>query len=743
MSVPRDARQHRNKLTRTRVFCAVLALAPPVRSVSGADHTYHITPELEQNPPVKADMQSTILSRAALSRSDLVNPANALEREWLVTNGLGGFACASVALANTRRYHGVLVASLRPPVQRVLMVAKVEPTVRYREAEFRLGCNEFADGAVAPRGFEWLSAFTLDDGLPTWTFTLADALLEQRIWMADGRNTTYVSFTLAAASAPADLELLPLCTYRDYHAQTRGGWELAVDTHAHGCRVTAFAGAQPYRLLTDRGEFALSADWYWNFHHRIEAQRGLDPREDLFRPGLFRARLEPGETLTLIATAESAAPEAPATALELERRRRRARLEAAPAGAPPWIRRLTLAADQFIVRRAQGDGTPVGTTVIAGYPWFSDWGRDTMIALPGLALATGRMKDAASILRTFATHVSDGMLPNRFPDDGETPEYNTVDGTLWYFHALAAYLEATADQALLRELYPTLREIINAHRRGTRYSIHVDPADGLLYAGEPGVQLTWMDAKVGDWVVTPRIGKPVEINALWHYALARLAEWARTLGDPRAARSYEQDARRVAAAFAPTFWFEAGGYLYDVVDGPEGAPGVSRPRADASLRPNQIFAVSLGTDLLDALRARAVVDTCARELLTPVGLRSLSPRDSRFAARYDGDQRRRDAAYHQGTVWNWLLGPFALAHYRVYGDRAHARTLLSGLAAHLDEACIGTVSEIMDGGPPHAPRGCFAQAWSVSETLRAWHTLSGTAAMSVSTSRSSRTKAYP
>ena len=665
--------------------------------------------------PVRNE-ERAIPGRADLSRASFAHSAHALEREWLVTNGLGGFACSSVALANTRRYHGVLVASLKPPVQRVLMVAKVEPTVRYRGAEFRLGCSEFADGTLAPRGFEWLSAFRLDNGLPTWTYAFADALLEQRIWMADGRNTTYVSFTLAAASAPADLELLPLCTYRDYHSQTRGGWRLAVDTEERGCRVTAFAGAQPYRLLTDRGEFVLSTDWYWNFHHRVEAQRGLDAQEDLFRPGLFRARLEPGETLTLIATAESAAPDA--------RRRREARLQAAPAAAPPWIRRLALAADQFIVRRARAEGTPDGTTVIAGYPWFSDWGRDTMIALPGLALATGRMADAASILRTFAAHVSEGMLPNRFPDGGETPEYNTVDATLWYFHALARYLDATDDQALLRELYPTMREIIDWHRRGTRHSIHVDPDDGLLYAGEPGVQLTWMDAKVGDWVVTPRIGKPVEINALWHYALFSMANWAHTLHDSRAALDYEQDARRVAAAFAPAFWFEAGGYLHDVVDGPEGTPGVRGARVDASLRPNQIFAVSLGTDLLDARRARAVVDTCARELLTPVGLRSLSPRDSRYVGQYCGGPRQRDGAYHQGTVWSWLLGPFALAHYRVYGDPAHARGLLAGLAPHLDEACIGTVSEIMDGDAPHAPRGCFAQAWSVSETLRAWHMLS-------------------
>lgn len=659
---------------------------------------------------------------AELSRAAFAHGASALEREWLVTNGLGGFACGTVALANTRRYHGVLVAALRPPVQRTLMVAALEPTVRYRGGDFRLGCSEFADGTISPRGFEHLRAFTLEDGLPAWTYALGDGLLEQRLWMADGRNTTYVSFTLAQASAPGELELLPLCTYRDYHAQTRGGWQLAVEADARGCRVTAFAGARPYRLLADRGEFEMNADWHWNFHHRVEAQRGLDAQEDLFRPGLFHARLEPGETLTFIATAEAATPPPAAIALEEECKRRRARLAAAPAAAPPWIRRLTLAADQFIVSRVSGEHGS-GTTVIAGYPWFSDWGRDTTIALPGLALATSRMADAAAILRTFAAHVSEGMLPNRFPDGGEAPEYNTVDATLWYFHALSAYLEATGDHALLRELYPTLRGIIEAHRRGTRFSIHVDPADGLLFAGEAGVQLTWMDARVGDWVVTPRVGKAVEINALWHCALASMAAWARTLRDSRAARAYREQACRVAAAFVPAFWFEGGGYLYDVVGGPDGACGARGTRADASLRPNQILAISLDGGLLDERRARAVVDVCARELLTPVGLRSLSPRDPRYAAHYDGDVRRRDGAYHQGTVWSWLLGPFALAHHRVYGDRAHACALLAGLAPHLDEACIGSVSEIMDGDAPHTPRGCFAQAWSVAETLRAWHTL--------------------
>jgi predicted glycogen debranching enzyme len=663
----------------------------------------------------------------SLLRSLLAHAPEALSREWLVTNGIGGFASGTIAQANTRRYHGLLVASLKPPVDRVVMVAKADVTIGYRGQQFQLGCNEFADGTIAPQGFLHLSGFRLDDQVPTWTYACSDVVLEQRIWMAYGRNTTYASFRLCAASAPVEFELNPLCTYRDYHSHTQGGWPMDVRAEQRECRVTAFTGARPYRLLLDRGEFAANPDWYWRFRHRAEAERGLDETEDLLHPGTFRARLEPGDTVTFIATAEAAEPETGRIAAERGAQRRLSLLQAAPGDAPEWIRQLTLAADQFIVSRASSatDGATSlsGKTVIAGYPWFSDWGRDTMIALPGLAITTGRTADAASILRTFAQHTSQGMLPNRFPDGGEPPEYNTVDASLWYFHAVATYLEATSDQTFLRDVYPSLKEIIDWHQRGTRYSIHVDPADGLLHAGEPGVQLTWMDAKIGNWVVTPRVGKPVEINALWHFALARMAEWAHALKDRAAAASYTEAAKRVEATFSDTFWFEEGGYLYDVVDGPDDPANARGRHVDTSLRPNQIFAVSLGTDLLDSHRARAVVDTCSRELLTPVGLRSLSSRDPRYAGLYSGGPASRDAIYHQGTVWSWLLGPFALAHYRVYQNAQYANALLAGLAAHLNDACLGTVSEILDGDAPHQPRGCFAQAWSVSETLRAWHLL--------------------
>lgn len=643
-----------------------------------------------------------------LPRSCIAQQPEALAREWLVTNGIGGFACGTVSQANTRRYHAWLVASLRPPVDRVVMLAKADMTVTLGHRRFQIGCNEFADGTVAPRGLRYLTDFRIVDGIPTWRYVMEDAVLEQRLWMAAGRNTTYVSFSLVGARSPIEFELNPLCTYRDYHSQTQGGWSLDVRPETRGCAITAFKGARPYRLLLDRGEFRVQPEWYWRFKHRAETERGLDDSEDLLSAGTFHCALEPGETVTFIATAERDEPAPVSVALRNEHARTQSLLKP---GMPSWIRQLTLAADQFIVNR-----TPAGKTVIAGYPWFSDWGRDTMIALPGLTIPTRRLEEAAEILRTFARHADRGMLPNRFPDGGEAPEYNTVDAALWFFHAVATYLDASPSRSLLEEIYPTLTQIVHWHERGTRYSIQVDPVDGLLRAGEAGVQLTWMDAKIGEWVVTPRTGKPVEINALWHFALTRMAQWAHELNDSSAAAHFESAAARVMRAFQARFWFEGGGYLYDVVDGP-GCP------ADPALRPNQIFAVSLGTGLLDPDHERAVVETCARELLTPVGLRSLAPAEAGYSPLYAGGPAERDAVYHQGTVWSWLLGPFALAHYRVFRNASQALSLLEGLAPHLGDGCLGTISEIFDGEVPHAPRGCFAQAWSVSETLRAWHYL--------------------
>jgi predicted glycogen debranching enzyme len=638
-----------------------------------------------------------------LSRDVLNDIDGAVRREWLVTNGLGGFACGTIAGVNTRRYHGLLVAALRPPLERTLMVAKVDVTALYRGRRYELATNEYADGTIAPRGYVLLDSFRLDGTIPVWTWQIGDAVVEQRVWMPHGANTTYLQFSVVRASAPVELQLNPLCTYRDYHAHHRGYRDTLAAHVDGGVRVDAYFGAHPYRLLADRGTCELMPQWHWNLKHRVESERGLDDVEDLFRPAVFTMTLAVGEAGALTLTAGITTPLPAALALEQERARQSLLL---PAEEADTFRQLTLAADQFIVERGSG------RTVIAGYPWFGDWGRDTMIALPGLTLATGRPQIAASILRTFAGFVSEGMLPNRFPDGGAAPEYNTVDATLWYFVAIDEYVRRTDDRALLDDLYPVLRSIVGWHQRGTRHGIRVDAQDGLLSAGEDGVQLTWMDAKIGDWVVTPRTGKAVEINALWFNALVVMRDFAQRLGEVEAAREYGSAAERVARSFNERFWYEAGGYLYDVIDGPDAH--------DPSLRPNQLLAISLRHSLLDNGRAKSVVDKCAQELWTPVGLRSLAPSDPEYAARYAGTPHERDAAYHQGTVWSWLLGPFVTAHYRVYNDAPAALALLGGIAAHLRDGCVGQVSEIFDAEAPFAPRGCCAQAWGVAEVLRAW-----------------------
>ena len=641
-------------------------------------------------------------------------------REWLCTNGIGGFASGTVAGSLTRRYHGLLVAALEPPLGRTLLVAKVDDTVTYDRAGASLATNRWAGGAIDPQGYRAIERFVLDGSTPVWTYAVADALVEKRVWMEPGANTTYVRYRVLRARGLLALQLRILVDYRDYHATTRGDeWRMDIAPVARGLRVIAFEGARPLLLLTDRGEARIAHTWYQRFELPRERERGLDAVEDHLHAGTFEASLEPGAALTLVLSAETA------PSLDGEQAwRRRARHEAevlaawrraqpAAEGAPAWIGQLVLSADQFVARRPLADD-PEGMTVIAGYHWFGDWGRDTMIALPGLTLTTGRPEIARRILKTFARFVDRGMLPNRFPDAGEAPEYNTVDATLWYFEALRAYHAATRDDGLLKELYPVLEEIVRFHRAGTRYGIKEDAGDGLLTSGEPGVQLTWMDAKVGDWVVTPRTGKPVEINALWYNALRAMAGFARHLGRP--AGPWDTLADRVKTGFE-RFWSESAGHCHDVLDSPGGH--------DEALRPNQVFAVSLRESPLSPERQKRVVDACARHLLTSFGLRSLAAGHPDYRGHYGGDQRERDGAYHQGTVWAWLLGPFALAHFKVYGDAATARSFLAPLADHLGDYGVGSIAEIFDGHPPFAPGGCIAQAWSVAETLRAWHELGG------------------
>lgn len=664
----------------------------------------------------------------ALGRADCGRLERAISKEWLVTNGLGGYAAGTISGINTRRYHGLLVAALAPPLGRTLLVSKIDVVAHY-DGDGRiypLGTNEYADNSIDTHGYRHLESFYLDGLIPVWVYTLADARLEQRVWMAHGHNTTYISYTLTRAIDSVFLKLTPYCTYRDYHSHSHGDWQPDVALITGGFEVKAFDDTQTYRVIADKGEFSRDEDWYWSFRHRAETYRGLEDTEDLFVPGHFKLTLFPGQTLTVICSTEPLLSHDGSGALRQEQQRQARLLKNIPAEQPAWIHRLTLAADQFIVQRSPQKECPgakpveAGTTVIAGYPWFGDWGRHTMVALPGLTLCTGRPEVAARILRTFACYLSQGMLPNHFPDSGEGPMYNTVDATLWYFYAIHQYLLYSGDMGLVKELYPALVEIVEWHQQGTRYNIQVDPADGLLYAGQAGQQLTWMDAKVGHRVVTPRVGKPVEVNALWHNALRVMADLSQRLQEFEAARRYSEQADFVAGNFRRRFWFEEGEYLHDVIDGPAGEIGPDGKRYDHSLRPNQIFAVSLPFKLLTDEQAKAVVDICALYLLTSHGLRSLVAQDRAYVGHYGGPAYERDNAYHQGTVWAWLLGPFVTAYYRVYGDAQTACSFLAPLQHHLVDGCIGSISDIFDGDPPHLPRGCFASAWSVAEVLRAW-----------------------
>jgi predicted glycogen debranching enzyme len=674
-----------------------------------------------------------------LDRASCGDLAVSERREWIVTNGLGGFASGTIAGTLTRRYHGVLFAARTPPVGRVLLCPKIDAKIRYDGATYQLAADRWRGGTIAPRGYTLLTSFRLEGRIPVWTFTCGDAVVERRIWMEHDANRSYVSHTVVRARAPVTVTLRAFANYRDLHAATHAGdWKMQVSARPDGAvRVVPFAGAATIVFRADRGTATAEHVWYRDFDYPAERERGLDDAEDHLRVATFEAVLAERESMTLAVADHEFGPIDARAALKRARGRDGALLARWRSAqndlaehAPAWVERLVLAADQFVVRRPIASD-PEARSVIAGYPWFGDWGRDTAIALPGLTLATGRHDVAQHVVRTFARFVDGGMLPNFFPDGGQPAEYNTVDAALWYVEAVRRYVRATDDVQTLEDVFPALRAIVDACTAGTRYGIGVDPADGLLRAGEPGVQLTWMDAKAGDWVVTPRIGKPVEVNALWINALRACAELAQRIGTETL--PFAKAAVRAEASFE-RFWSAEHGWCFDVIDGPDGD--------DPSLRPNQIFAVSLPIDVLDASRRRAIVDACASHLWTPAGLRSLAPGDPRYAGRYGGDQHARDGAYHQGTVWTWLAGPFALAHARVHDDPAAAAAILEATAGGLTADAFGTLAEIADGDPPFAARGAYAQAWSVATVLDAW-TLLSTAARARTDADEAGTEPHP
>ena len=632
--------------------------------------------------------------------------------EWLAPNGSGAFASGSVAGAVTRRYHAFLCAAVDGPQDRRVLVTKLEETVHCNGQAIALGANFWPD-EISPRGDLFISNFALDP-LPRWTYRVptgqGEIVLEKTVWMVPDRNTAVARYELKSGPA-CELQVSAFVAPRSYHAthhanaQFNGHLEITSDGQAVALRPYE---AMPPIHLAAQGRFCADENWYLNFQWPLERERGLDASEDAFCPGYFCLPLEIGAPKTVVASTET-------VDLEAAQASRAAVIAAktALAQTDDWAAtgaRLRLAADQFIVKRADGLHT-----VLAGYPWFTDWGRDTMIALPGLCLTTKRFDIAASILRSFAGAMSQGMIPNRFPEGNQTPDYNTVDGTLWFFHAVFQYGHVSGDWKFVRELYPKLVESIEWHLAGTRFGIMADDDDGMLRAGDAHSQLTWMDAKIGDTAFTPRAGKAVEIQALWFNALCEMASWGRCFEDHSTASICTEWSRKVAANFAPTFWNEAENCLYDCVDGAS---------KDGAIRPNQIFAVSMPNHLLNGEQEKSVVEVVQRELLTPFGLRSLSPRDSRYRPHYEGDQWSRDSAYHQGTVWGWLLGPFLGAYLGVHGEteesKAQVKEWLQPMIAHLDVAGLGSISEIFDGDAPHQPRGCFAQAWSVAETLRIW-----------------------
>jgi predicted glycogen debranching enzyme len=659
-------------------------------------------------------------------------------REWLVTNGLGGYASGTVAGVLTRRYHGMLIAALPAPLGRLVMLNHVLERVRLPgKGIIWLGDQDEVAGPNAADKTENLAEFRLELGLPVWLYRVDGFVIEKRVLMPYGQNTVHLTYRVLEGDGTVRFNLRPSVHYRKYDASVDESSVKSYTIAASGRQYELSAGpdypALKMTLECSRGALTLDEIGRSDVPYTMEETRGYQWKGSLWSPGYFRADAAAGQEVSLVASSEPwdtihALSARDAAAAEVERRRRLIAVADLPDN-DTFAGELVLAADQFIIKpagrveesaRARAAGDEV-RTVIAGYHWFTDWGRDTMISLEGLTLTTRRYREAGYILRTFARYVRDGLIPNMFPDGEREGLYHTADATLWFFHAVNRFSELTGDEETLRHLLPTFVDIVRHHLDGTRFGIRIDPADGLFTQGAEGYQLTWMDAKVGDWVVTPRRGKAVELNALWYNALCLMDEWTKKHGGAEGI-DYGHHAARARDSFNRRFWYEKGGYLYDVVDKEGGGD-------DPSCRPNQVLAISLPHPVLDRNRWEPVMNVVRDRLLTPVGLRSLAPGEPDFKPRYYGDLRARDAAYHQGTVWAWLMGPFIDAWVKLYGrspDGVHR--LLGDFQQHLSDACVGSISEVFDAEPPFLPRGCIAQAWSVAEVLRCWLQASRTAA---------------
>ena len=647
------------------------------------------------------------------------------ETEWLVTNGLGGYATGTVGGMPTRVFHGYLIAALPSPKGRTMMLNQLLETIVFPDGR-TVELNGFKTEESEFSGSSYLASFQLHRGLPVWTFELEGLTIEKRVCLPHQQNTTFIHYRITEGYGSVQLHLRPAINFRGHEAPVNtplAPYEVAF----HNSRFEIKTANEPSLRMIHLGEdasFSIEKREIRDIDYEIERSRGYTWRGDLWSPGYFCAELTPGHDVSLVASTESweiMSALTPQQAWDAERdRKRRLTLEAQPETCTDLCRNLVWAADQFIfvpvgrqedATRAHAAGDEI-RSVIAGYHWFTDWGRDTMISLEGLTLTTGRQVEASYILRTFAHYIRDGLIPNMFPEGKTDGLYHTADATLWFFHALHRYLQYSNDEHLLKQLVPKLLDIVGCHLRGTLFNIHVDHSDGLLVQGQEGYQLTWMDAKVGDWVVTPRRGKAVEINALWYNALRLLEGWLRLVHRTGEADGVKIHAEKAKKSFNERFWNEKSGFLYDVIDGEDG-------KADPSCRPNQLFAISLDYAVLDESRWESVVRVAQERLLTPVGLRSLAPGEPDFKPTYDGDLRSRDAAYHQGTVWAWLIGPFIDAWLKVHpGEFETARGFLKAFGTRGRSACVNSISEIFDAEAPFKPRGCCAQAWSVAEVLR-------------------------
>ncbi|MCI4670792.1 MAG: amylo-alpha-1,6-glucosidase [Bacteroidia bacterium] len=633
---------------------------------------------------------------------------HAIQHEWLETNGLGGYSSSTVLGTNTRRYHGLLVAALKPPVGRVVLLSKMDDSIWLNGQKYDLHTNKY-QGAVNPHGYIFLQKFE-QNLFPTFYYQINGVSLRKSIVAIHGENTVIVRYEVLEASSPFTLELTPLTMPRDYHCLGKENYELnqVVSQHESTLYLQPYHHLTPIYISAEGMHFDYEPFWHYNFEYTEELNRGMEAHEDLFSPGKIFVDLQEGQHVDVVISTQNIPSSKGADLIQRERLRRLTIMNQAPT-AHPMIQKLTLAADQFIVKRGEDL-----KTIIAGYHWFTDWGRDTMISLPGLCLTTGRYDDAKKILKAFTYSTSQGMLPNRFPDDGEEPMYNTIDATLWFFVAVYKYaLESRDYQFVLQEILPVMEDILNWHKRGTRYNIRMDK-DGLLTGGTDGEMLTWMDARAGDWVVTPRIGKSVEINALWYNAWRIFDYFLKVKGDESMADQASRIAQKVKHSFQQQFWYEEGKYLYDFIHGEE---------KNADFRPNQLFAISLPFTLIRHEQAQSVLAKAEKELFTPVGLRSLSNLDPQYKGIYLGDQYARDGAYHQGTTWSWLMGPYldALIKVRSTWGRDEAVSIIENMYNHMANAGMGHISEIFDGNAPFTPRGCVAQAWGVAEILRVVH----------------------